>query len=70
MGLAVTKHLLAKNWKVCMTDINKECGDTLAKELGEDVLFIQADVADYEAQARVFETVWTDWKRIDFGIST
>jgi 15-hydroxyprostaglandin dehydrogenase (NAD) len=67
MGLAVTKHLLAKGWKVCISDMNKQQGDDLALELGDNALFVESDVADYDSQARVFESVWVKWKRIDFG---
>ncbi|KFY90899.1 hypothetical protein V501_01909 [Pseudogymnoascus sp. VKM F-4519 (FW-2642)] len=66
MGLAVTKHLLAKGWRVCISDVNKQQGDALAVELGDNALFVGADVTDYDSQARVFESVWLKWKRIDF----
>ncbi|KAG0647514.1 Short-chain dehydrogenase reductase ATR7 [Hyphodiscus hymeniophilus] len=66
MGLAVTKHLIAKGWRVCMSDINKQHGDALALELGDKALFVDANVTDYDSQAQVFETVWLKWKRIDF----
>jgi hypothetical protein len=37
VGLALTKRLVGKGWRVVMTDIN-ENGEIIAKELGIDVL--------------------------------
>lgn len=69
MGLALTRHLIAQGWKVGMSDTNQEQGEALAKELDENALFVQADVRQYEGQAKVFEMVWAKWKRVDFGES-
>ncbi len=67
MGLAVTKHLLNKGWRVGMSDINEVQGNALATELGSSAMFFPADVSDYEAQAKGFQAVWNKWKRLDFG---
>jgi NAD(P)-dependent dehydrogenase (short-subunit alcohol dehydrogenase family) len=67
MGLAVTKHLLSKGWKVGMSDVNKQQGDNLAAELGEHVLFFPSDVTNYDEQAQLFESVWKKWGRVDYG---
>jgi 15-hydroxyprostaglandin dehydrogenase (NAD) len=69
MGLAVTRRLLAKGWKIGMSDVNGSQGEALADELGENALFILTDVSEYEGQVEVFEKVWAKWKRIDFGES-
>jgi NAD(P)-dependent dehydrogenase (short-subunit alcohol dehydrogenase family) len=51
-GLALTTHLLAKNYRVVMADIqNKHLGE----ELGENVLFVETDVSSWDAQAALFK---------------
>lgn len=54
IGLALTKHLLAQNWRVAMADMNGTVGETLAESFGNDALFIQTDVSDYVQQANLF----------------
>ena len=54
MGLALTKHLLDRNWRVVMADTNAAAGSHLAKSFGEDALFIQTDVSVYSQQASLF----------------
>ncbi|KAK9649881.1 hypothetical protein HCH54_004277 [Aspergillus fumigatus] len=41
MGLAVTKHLVAKGWRVAMADIDADSGRKVAAEIGD-----QAGIAD------------------------
>jgi 15-hydroxyprostaglandin dehydrogenase (NAD) len=54
VGLALTKHYLAQGWRVVMSDINP-AGEAIAKELGDDVLFIPSDTSSWESQAALFE---------------
>ncbi|KEZ41758.1 hypothetical protein SAPIO_CDS6733 [Scedosporium apiospermum] len=49
-----------------MSDVDKQRGEAMEAELGEDAVFVAADVTDYDQQASLFETVWAKWKRIDF----
>lgn len=67
MGLALTKHLLSKGWKVGMADVNAQEGKRLSSELGEDTIFKQTDVSSYEQQAALFSEVF-EWggNRLDF----
>jgi len=67
MGLALARHLLSQGWRVGMSDVDKQRGEAMEAELGEDAVFVAADVTDYDQQASLFETVWAKWKRIDFG---
>jgi len=67
IGLALTKHLLTQKWRVVMADTNASVGAPLAKEFGEDALFIQTDVSVYSQQASLFSQAFA-WggKRLDF----
>lgn len=37
----------------------------MVEELGENAVFYQLDVRDYDAQAAVFSRVWEKWGRLD-----
>ncbi|PVH84298.1 hypothetical protein DL98DRAFT_512677 [Cadophora sp. DSE1049] len=67
IGLALTKHLLARGWKVVIADINDEVGKALEKELGSSSSFVRADVTVYSDQTAMFKHAFT-WggNRIDF----
>lgn len=53
IGLALTKHLLDKGWRVVMTDINP-IGETIAMDLGVKVLWIECNIADWDSQVSMF----------------
>jgi NADP-dependent 3-hydroxy acid dehydrogenase YdfG len=63
MGLALSRDLVARGWNVAMADIRRN--EELSKELGENAMFVQANVADYDSQAKAFQAVWNQWSRID-----
>jgi len=67
MGLALAQHLLSQGWRVGRSDVDKQRGKAMEAELGENAIFVVADVTDYDQQASLFQTVWAKWKRIDFG---
>lgn len=54
IGLALTKHLHEKQWKVVMMDINV-AGEDIAKELGSDVLWLRCDVTNWEGLVEGFD---------------
>lgn len=58
IGLALTKHLLSKEWRVVMADRNADAGKRLAAELGADSLFHQTDVSNYTDQAALFKSAF------------
>ena len=70
IGLACTKLLLSRGFKVCIADANAKVGETVASELGSDVLFIQCDVSDYQQQQKLFAGAFT-WgsQRLDVLIA-
>jgi len=53
MGLALTKDLLAKGWRVVMADINP-AGEELAVSLGDQALFVKTDISDFHSQMHLF----------------
>lgn len=45
MGKSIVERIINNNGKVIVIDINEEKGEILAKTLGNNVLFIKADVS-------------------------
>lgn len=67
IGLAVTKHLLGRGYRVAMADVNQGEGDRISSELGSDTLFKRVDISVYEQQASLFSEAFK-WGggRLDF----
>ena len=67
IGLALTKHLISKDWLVVMADINATLGTEVSSELGSSALFIPTNVSIYSEQARLFSKAF-EWGggRLDF----
>lgn len=67
IGLAVTRHLLSKGYRVALADINTEEGQKLTKDLGPKTMFKTTDVSKYQDQAKLFSEAfkWGDG-RLDF----
>lgn len=53
LGLEITKSLLSQGWSVVIADINPT-GETVAKSLGSEVLFIKTDTSVWEEQVKLF----------------
>ncbi|KXJ89153.1 hypothetical protein Micbo1qcDRAFT_206722 [Microdochium bolleyi] len=65
MGLALTRHFVAKGWKIAMFDINEKVGHELVDELGPTTSFHKVDVSSYDSQAAGFLAVFKQHGRID-----
>jgi NAD(P)-dependent dehydrogenase (short-subunit alcohol dehydrogenase family) len=63
MGLALSRELVGRGWKVAMADIQPNA--ELSKELGDKAEFFKTDVADYDSQAETFQATFNKWGRID-----
>lgn len=50
IGLALTKHLLTRGFRVAMADVNAAAGKTISGELGSKTIFEAVDVSDYARQ--------------------
>ena len=63
MGTAIARELVRLDWTVAMFDIqeNKE----LTEELGSKARFYNANVANYDSQAKAFDQVFKDFGRLD-----
>lgn len=55
IGLALTRHLLSKGWRVIIADRNAAAGEAVVAELGPDALFHQTNVTDYADQVALFK---------------
>ncbi|KAL1988782.1 hypothetical protein VTN96DRAFT_7666 [Rasamsonia emersonii] len=64
-GIDIAKSLYAHGWKVACVGRRRQAGEDIVKSLGENALFFQADVADYQSQANMFRQVHQLWGRID-----
>jgi len=65
MGEALATHLVSKDWFVACVDLQRGPGEALAKSLGPNAHFWEANVANYDSQARVFQEVFDKWGRLD-----
>lgn len=66
IGLALTKHLLTKGYRVVMADLNAELGAKVSSELGPDTIFHHTDVSVYAEQVGLFKRAFTWGGRLDF----
>ncbi|EXJ76396.1 15-hydroxyprostaglandin dehydrogenase (NAD) [Cladophialophora psammophila CBS 110553] len=66
IGLAVSKHLLTRGFRVVMGDVNEAEGRRLQGELGPATLFVHVDVSRYDDQLRLFSTAVEWGGRLDF----
>ncbi|MCR8968479.1 SDR family NAD(P)-dependent oxidoreductase [Facklamia sp. 7083-14-GEN3] len=65
MGKVHAEVALAQGAKVVITDINEEKGNEVAKELGQNVLFVKQDVTKEEDWKRVIDATMDKWGKID-----
>ena len=65
MGEALATHYASKGWYVACLDLQRGPCEALAKTLGPKAAFYEANVADYDSQARAFDSVFKKWGRID-----
>lgn len=55
LGLATVKRFVAAGAKVAILDFNQEAGEAIAQELGENVIFVQTNVAEDASVANAIE---------------
>ncbi|KAK5044478.1 hypothetical protein LTR84_010759 [Exophiala bonariae] len=65
IGLAVTKFLVARGYRVVMADWNDELAKKESTALGDQTSVIKCDVASWDSQATMFATAIKIWGRID-----
>jgi len=58
IGLAVTKHLLSRGYRIMIADMNAEQGEKIASELGSSCSFHKTDVSKYSEQAALFSAAF------------
>ncbi|KIW04466.1 uncharacterized protein PV09_04726 [Verruconis gallopava] len=67
MGLAVTERLVELGWNVTIVDFNAPKGEAVASRLGPQVLFVKANVANWDQLSKSFVESWQKWGRLDFA---
>lgn len=65
MGYAMVERLVDLGWNVAIVDLNDEAGSRAEQTLGKQVVYIRANVIDYDEQAAAFVKTWATWGRID-----
>ena len=65
MGETHARLCMEEGAKVVLTDINSEKGDALAKELGDNALFIKHDVTDEDDWVQVVKATQEKFGQID-----
>jgi NAD(P)-dependent dehydrogenase (short-subunit alcohol dehydrogenase family) len=66
IGFATARLFVAEGARVAITGRNPKTLQAAAKELGDNVLTLQADVTDVEATERVLDIVNEQWGRMLF----
>ncbi len=64
IGFATAQLFVAEGARVAITGRNPKTLQQAAKELGDDVLALQADVTDIEATERVVDTLTKQWGNV------
>ncbi|MGX7107987.1 SDR family NAD(P)-dependent oxidoreductase [Facklamia miroungae] len=65
MGKVHAEVALTEGAMVVITDINEEKGNEVAKELGQNILFIKQDVTKEEDWKKVIDATMDKWGKID-----
>lgn len=65
IGKETAKSFAREGAKVVLIDINKENGQALEKEIGENALFLQADVSDADLAPEIFKQAVDHFGQID-----
>jgi NAD(P)-dependent dehydrogenase (short-subunit alcohol dehydrogenase family) len=67
MGLAVAQALAKRgDWQIHIVDLNVNAGEQAEKELGKNAKFHKCNVAVYQEQANIFDSVHKSAGRLDF----
>ncbi|KAH6662484.1 hypothetical protein B0J14DRAFT_707596 [Halenospora varia] len=66
IGLALTKHLIGRGFRVVLADIDEAKGTKTQQEIGSDALFVRCDVSDWDSNAAMFKKAYQWGGRIDF----
>jgi 15-hydroxyprostaglandin dehydrogenase (NAD) len=66
IGLALTKHLFGRGYRVVLADIDDAKGLKAQQEIGADALFVHCDVSDWDSNAALFKKAFEWGGRIDF----
>lgn len=65
LGAATTRRFVEQGCKVLISDRNAELGNQVAAQLGENVMFCQADVTRTEENQAALQALLNRWGKID-----
>jgi NAD(P)-dependent dehydrogenase (short-subunit alcohol dehydrogenase family) len=65
MGEALATHYVSRGCLAACLDLQRGPGEALAASVGPSAQFWEANVAEYDSQAKVFQAVFDKWGRID-----
>lgn len=65
IGLASTKYLVSRGFRVAIVDWNESLAEIESQKLAPHTAVFKCDVSSWESQAAVFEAVAKRWGRID-----
>lgn len=65
MGEALATNFASSGWYVACLDLQRVPGEALAASFGPAAHFWEADVANYDSQALVFQAVYNKLGRVD-----
>ncbi|KAL4810666.1 hypothetical protein BDV18DRAFT_127759 [Aspergillus unguis] len=65
IGLAVTKYLVSRDYRVAMADWNYEQVTRESAALGDRTMAIKCDVSSWDSQLAMFSETKSKWGRID-----
>ncbi|KAI5816258.1 hypothetical protein BZA77DRAFT_247169 [Pyronema omphalodes] len=70
IGLALTKNLISRGWRVALGDIESSGGVHLISlfPVGS-AIYVETDVTSWESQSALFRAAYEKWGRIDFHIA-
>lgn len=64
------QRFLAAGWKVALVDIvDNEAAQRLLDEAPSRAIYFNCDLASYDAQAQMYQAVWSKWGRLDAVIA-
>jgi 3alpha(or 20beta)-hydroxysteroid dehydrogenase len=69
MGEAEVRRFVAEGARVAIADVRDDEGDALARELGDDALFIHLDVTSPDDWSAAVDAIVRRWGRIDILVN-
>jgi NAD(P)-dependent dehydrogenase (short-subunit alcohol dehydrogenase family) len=69
IGKAIAQRMVIDNFMTILVDVDKEKGESLAKELGKHAKFIACDISSETEVTLLFKTILDEFKSIDVVVN-